>query len=42
MKNVSDISCSENQNTHFIFNDFSENRAVYGITWKNIAEPSRP
>ena len=38
MRNVSDKSCRENQNTHFMFNDvfFSpENRAVYEIMWKN-------
>jgi len=28
-------NCRENQNTHFTFNNFfSENRAVYEITWK--------
>jgi hypothetical protein len=43
-KNVSDKSCRENQNTHFIFSNhffFSENRAVYEIMWKNIVEPDR-
>jgi len=35
--------CSENQNTHFMFNNFiPENRTVYDITWKNIVEPGRP
>ena len=35
MRNVSDKSCRENQNTHFVFNDyFPENRGVYEITWK--------
>jgi len=30
MRNVSDKSCRENQNTHFVFNDaFFENRALY-------------
>ena len=43
MRNVSDKSCSENQNTRFIFhNFFSENRAVYEIMWKNVVEPDRP
>ena len=35
MKNVSDKSCRENQNTHFMFNNFvSKNRAFYEIAWK--------
>jgi len=39
MKNVSDDSCRENQNTHFVFsNFFFENRAVYEIMWKSIVE----
>jgi len=43
MRNVSDKSCTENQNTHFVFsNFFSENRAVYEIMWKNMVEPDRP
>ena len=29
MRNVSDKGCRENQNTHFVFNNVSENRAVY-------------
>ena len=34
----------DNQNTHFMFNNFFlfENRAVYEIMWKNIAERGRP
>jgi hypothetical protein len=37
MRNVSDKSCRENQNTHFVFsNFFFENRAVYEIIWKNM------
>jgi hypothetical protein len=32
-------SCRENQNTHFMFSNFcSENPAVYGVTWRNVAE----
>ena len=33
MRNVSDESCRENQNTHFMFNKFFffENRAVFEI-----------
>jgi hypothetical protein len=35
-------SCTENQNTHFMFsNFFFENRAVYEIMWKNIVEWGR-
>jgi hypothetical protein len=35
MKNISDKSCTENQNTHFVFNNFFFlNRAVYEIMWK--------
>ena len=37
MRNVSDKSCRENQNTQFVFSDlFFENRTVYEIMWKNI------
>ena len=40
MRNVSDKSCREIQNTHFMFNNFfSENCAVYEIMWKNILQP---
>jgi hypothetical protein len=36
MRNVSDKSCTENQNTHLLFyNFFFENRTVCAITWKN-------
>ena len=43
MINVSDKSCRENQNTHFIFyNFFFDIRAIYEIMWKNMAEPDRP
>jgi hypothetical protein len=32
-----------NQNTHFVFNNFSfENPAVHEIMWENIVERSRP
>jgi hypothetical protein len=37
MRNVSDKSCVENQNTHFVINSlFFENRAVYEIIWVYI------
>jgi hypothetical protein len=42
MKNVSDRICRETQNTRFMFNTvFFENRAVYGMMWKNIEELER-
>jgi hypothetical protein len=44
MRNVAEKSCGENQNT-FLFNNFfffSENRAAYGVMWKNIVERGRP
>ena len=42
MRNVSDKSCRENQNTHFMFNNFIfENLAVYEVMWKNIVQPER-
>jgi hypothetical protein len=37
MRNSSDKSCEENQNTHFMFNNFFfENRVVYMRLCKNI------
>jgi len=43
MRNVSHKSCTENQNTHFVFSNlFPENRAVYEIMWENIVERGRP
>ena len=45
MRNVSDRSCRENQNTHFVFSKFPlppKNRAFYEIMWKNIVERDRP
>jgi hypothetical protein len=43
MRNVSDKSCRENQNRHFMFNNiFFENRAIYEIMWKNIVQTDRP
>jgi hypothetical protein len=43
MRNVSDKSCRENKNTHFMFNNFSfENCAIFEIMWKNTVEPGRP
>jgi hypothetical protein len=43
MRNLSDKSCRDNQNTHFVFNNyFFENRDIYEIMWKNMVEPDRP
>ena len=43
MIKVSDESCREKQNIHFVFNNFFlENHAVYDIMWKNIVQPDRP
>ena len=39
MRNGLDTSCRENQNIHFMFSNFSENRAVYEIMSKNVVEP---
>jgi len=44
MRNVSDKSCREIQNTLFVFSNlfFFENRAVYEKMWKNIVGRGRP
>jgi hypothetical protein len=41
MRNFSGKKSGENQNTHFVFSDFFENRAVYEKMWKNIVERDR-
>jgi hypothetical protein len=42
MRNVSDKGYTDNQNTNFMFNTFSENRAVFRIKWgKKTVEPDR-
>jgi hypothetical protein len=41
MKNISERSYRENQNTFYV-EFFSENRAVYEIMWANIVEGGRP
>ena len=38
---MSDKSCRENQNTHFMFSNSFENRAVYEIMWENIVEAGK-
>jgi len=35
-------SCTENQNKHFVQQLFPENRTVYYITWKYMAQPEGP
>ena len=43
MRNISDRSYRENQNTNFVFNNFFfENRAFFEIMWKNMVGPDRP
>jgi hypothetical protein len=43
MRNVSDKSRRENQNTYFVFsNFFFENRALCEIMWRNILRRGRP
>jgi hypothetical protein len=40
MRNVPDKSCRENQDAHFVFNNFlfPENCAIYEIIWKNVVD----
>ena len=43
MRNVSDKSCRENQNTYFMFRGLlSENHEIYKIMWKNMVVLARP
>jgi len=44
MRNISDKSCRENQNTHFFAQKlfFPENRAFYEKMWKAIVERGKP
>jgi hypothetical protein len=42
MRNVSDKSCRESKNTHFVFNNFFKKIAVCEIMWKNIVQRGRP
>jgi hypothetical protein len=40
MRNIWGKSCRENQNTHFMFNNFfPDNRTVYEVMWKNTVQP---
>jgi len=44
MREVSDKSCTENKNTHFLctITFFPKNCAVCEIMWENMVEPDRP
>ena len=43
MRNVSDKSCRENQNTCFMFNTFfPKNCAICEVMWENVVEPDKP
>ena len=43
VRNVSDKSCRENQNTRFVFSDFFPvNRSVYEIMWEQFVERGGP
>jgi hypothetical protein len=43
MRNISDKSCRENQNTHLLFtNFFSESHVIYEIMCKNVVQLERP
>ena len=43
MRNVSDKSCGENQNTHFVFNNFFLRKScLFEIMWRNMVERGRP
>ena len=43
MRNYSDNSCRENQNTHFISHKyFYETRVFYAIMCKNMVKADRP
>ena len=42
MRNVSEKSCNDKENSHLCAIIFFENLAFYVIMWKNMAEPDRP
>jgi hypothetical protein len=42
VRNVSDKSCRENQNTFYVPKTFSKNCVIYEIMWKNVVWPERP
>jgi hypothetical protein len=42
MKNISDKSCRETQNTHFIFNNIFQKIVPFMRKWKNFVERGWP
>jgi len=43
MRTVSDKGCTNNQDTHFIFNNyFRKSCAVFETMWKDLVVPERP
>ena len=42
MRNISDKSCRENENTLLYSIIFLKNHAIYGIMWKTSLETSKP
>ena len=42
VRNASDKSFRENENTHFMLGNFFFNCTLYEIMWKNTVESSRP
>ena len=42
MRNISENLINKIKNTFYIQFFFFENRVIYEISWKNIAEPDRP
>ena len=42
MRSISNKTCREKRNTHFMIHKFFENLAVYEIISKNLVEPGRP
>jgi hypothetical protein len=43
MRNVSDKSCRENQNNHFVFSNFKKKYiTVFEIMWQSLVEGCRP
>ena len=42
MRNISDKSCTENRNAHFMFNNVFRKSCSYEIMWKNMVERDRP
>jgi hypothetical protein len=41
MRKVTDKSCRENQNPHFMFRNFFQCHGIYEVVWKDIVELDR-